>query len=166
MKCDILKFERHYGRGIFHKLYHPMFSAIILFRLSCFLFNYNFLKPLAYLIVRFNDLFHGIWIGPRVQAGPGLLFAHSRGLIVNPDTKIGSNCILMQGVTLGGPKIEIGDNVLIGAHAQVISRPHKGEGLKIGDNVNIAAGAVIIHDLPDNVTAYGNPAHIINKSQS
>jgi serine O-acetyltransferase len=106
-------------------------------------------------------LFNGIWIGPRVKVGPGLFLAHSRGLIVNPDTVIGKNCTIMQRVTLGGPKIRIGDNVLLGANAQVISRRHKGGGLKIGSNVKIAAGAVVINDISDNTTVAGNPAKII-----
>jgi serine O-acetyltransferase len=126
------------------------------------LFNYKFLRPFAYLLVRLNDFFHGIWIGPKVKAGPGLFLAHSRGLIVNPDTVIGENCTIMQRVTLGGPNIKIGDNVLIGANAQIISRRHKGNGLTVGNNVKIAAGSVVIYDIPDNKTVAGNPAIIIS----
>jgi len=138
-----------------------LFSAVLIFRFSCFFYNYKLLRPFAYLLVRLNDLLHGIWIGPRVKAEPGLFLGHSRGLVVNPETVIGRNCTILQRVTLGGPKISIGDNVFFGANAQIISRRHKPEGLKIGNNVIIAAGSVVIHDIPDNMTVAGNPARVL-----
>lgn len=163
LKADIAVFDKSHGKGIVAKLYYPMFLAVILIRLQSYLFNIKILRPISYLIVRVNDLFHGIWLGPQVQIGKGLFLAHARGLVVNPETIIGENCTILQRVTIGGPNIIIGDNVFIGAGAQIISRRHKKGGLKIGDNVKIAAGSVVIHDIPDNVTVAGIPATIVRK---
>ena len=36
-------------------------------------------------------------------------------------------------------------------------------GVTIGNNVTIGAGAVVTHDVPDNVVAAGNPCKVIKK---
>ena len=36
-------------------------------------------------------------------------------------------------------------------------------GVTIGNNVTIDAGAVVTHDIPDNVVAAGNPCKVIKK---
>ena len=51
----------------------------------------------------------------------------------------------------------IGDNVLIGAGAKVLS------GVKIGDNVKIGANAVVIEDIPDNATVVLLKPRVIKK---
>lgn len=48
-------------------------------------------------------------------------------------------------------RVEIGDNVFVGAG--VIILPN----VKIGSNVVIGAGSVVIRDIPDNCVAVGNP---------
>ena len=55
----------------------------------------------------------------------------------------------------GGPTIE--DNVFIGTNSCILGN------VKIGNNVVIAAGAVVVHDVPDNVTVAGIPAKIIKE---
>lgn len=32
----------------------------------------------------------------------------------------------------------------------------------IGNNVTVGAGSVVVKSIPDNATAVGNPAHVIN----
>lgn len=52
-------------------------------------------------------------------------------------------------------KVTIGNNVWIGGRAVIIPN------VTIGDNVVIAAGAVVTHDVPDNVMVAGVPAKIV-----
>ena len=158
LKEDLKVFYEHHNRSKLAFFYYPMATAIIFFRFSCFCYKYKVLRPISYIIVRLNDLLHGIWIGPKVKAGPGLFLAHSRGLVVNPETIIGRKVTILQGVTLGGPGIIIGDNVTISANATIISRRHKGTGLRIGDNATVGAGAVVINDVDANSVVVGNPA--------
>mgnify|MGYP004443708773 CR=1 FL=1 len=37
------------------------------------------------------------------------------------------------------------------------------QGVTIGNNVTIGAGSVVVHDLPDNVVAVGNPARVVKR---
>ena len=111
LKEDLKVFYEHHNRSKLAFFYYPMATAIIFFRFSCFCYKYKVLRPISYIIVRLNDLLHGIWIGPKVKAGPGLFLAHSRGLVVNPETIIGSK----------GTGLRIGDNATVGAGAVVIN---------------------------------------------
>lgn len=88
--------------------------------------------------------------------------------------KVGEDCLFAAGVrfithdggikvlkTLGYPGMEkmdsiapivLGDNVYIGTGAYIMP------GVHIGNNVVVGAGAIVTHDLPDNVVAVGIPA--------
>ncbi len=161
VKVDYRVFQQKHGKGVGPILYYPMFSAILLYRCSSFLYKYKTVRPVSYLLFRLNDFLHGVWIGSRVVAGAGLFFGHARGLVVNPETIIGENCTILHRVTLGGPNITIGNNVEIGANATIISRRGKGTGVSIGNNVIIGAGAVVIHNVPDNAIVADNPAKVL-----
>lgn len=52
-------------------------------------------------------------------------------------------------------RIEIGDNVFVGADAIIMPN------VKIGSNVIVGAGAVVTKDIPENTVVVGNPAKII-----
>lgn len=52
-------------------------------------------------------------------------------------------------------KVEIGNNVFIGAKSLILPN------VRIGNNVIVGAGSVVTHDIPDNVVVAGNPARII-----
>lgn len=51
--------------------------------------------------------------------------------------------------------ITVGDNVWIGAGAQVMP------GVTIGSNVVIGGGSVVVKDIPDNCVAVGNPCKVL-----
>ena len=53
----------------------------------------------------------------------------------------------------------IGDNVVIGTHAQIVGN------VRIGNNSIVGAGAIVTHDVPDNVVVVGNPAKILRSNQ-
>lgn len=50
----------------------------------------------------------------------------------------------------------IGDNVYIGPNTCIV------ENVTIGNNVTIGAGSVVTKDIPDNATAAGNYAKVLN----
>ena len=67
----------------------------------------------------------GIEIHPGAQIGKGLFIDHGMGVVIGETTIIGDNCLLYQGVTLGGTGKDkgkrhptLGDNVMVGAGAR------------------------------------------------
>lgn len=104
---------------------------------------------------------YGLQISPHCKIGYGLYIGHGFGTIVNPTAIIGNNVNLSQFTTIGsnkGKAAVIGDNVYIGPSVCLVENIH------IGNNVSIGAGAVVVKDVPENVTVAGVPAKIINEN--
>ena len=104
----------------------------------------------------------GIEIHPGAQIGKRLVIDHGMGIVIGETTIIGDDCLLYQGVTLGGTGKEkgkrhptLGNNVLVGAGAKVLGP------FKVGDNSRIAANAVVLNEIPDHATAVGAPAKVV-----
>lgn len=114
-----------------------------------------------WMLFRVIETITGISLPKSSVIGGGLRIWHFGGIFINPDVVIGRNCTLRQGVTIGnrkehGPVPIIGDNVEVGAYAQILG------GVKIGNNCKIGAMSVVLCDIPDGSTAVGNPARIIS----
>lgn len=87
--------------------------------------------------------------------GPGLKIAHYGSIVVNPNARIGKNCIIHSGVNIGetnGNAPIIGDNAYIGPGAKIFGD------ITIGNNVRIGANAVVFKSFAeDNLTLVGVP---------
>lgn len=98
---------------------------------------------------------------PTRQVGPGLFIQHGFSTIIMAES-IGENCWINQQVTIGytsrGGCPRIGDRVTINAGAKVLG------GVTIGSDVVIGANAVVVKDVPSNVTVVGVPAYIIRRN--
>lgn len=95
----------------------------------------------------------GVELPPSTKVGPGLRLRHGIGTVVNPNTIIGRNVMIRQGVTLGNRVgiddcPQIGDDVEIGAGAVVIGAVSIGQGARIGPN------AVVVKDVPAETVVY------------
>lgn len=164
LRADIDMFKLvHPEKGSTKYLYYPDFRALLLFRLATWCFERSLLRPFAYALTVWNDLICGVWIGPRVQAGPGLFLGHPRGLVINPGTKIGKYCSILQRVTIGGPNVTIGDYVEINAGAAIISNARGKSKLTVGSHSIIGAGAVVVNDVPDCSVVVGVPGRVVKK---
>ena len=121
----------------------------------------NKLFTIARIISQISRFFTGIEIHPGAKIGKGLFIDHGMGVVIGETTEIGDNCLIYQGVTLGGTGKDkgkrhptLGNNVMIGAGARVLGP------FKVGDNAKIAANAVVLEEVPENSTAVGVPARI------
>ncbi len=118
----------------------------------------------ARMISQTSRFFTGIEIHPGAQIGKRFFIDHGMGVVIGETAVIGDNCLIYQGVTLGGTGKDkgkrhptLGDNVMVGSGAKVLGP------FKVGDNVKIAAGAVVLDPIPDNCTAVGVPAKVIKR---
>lgn len=81
-------------------------------------------------------------------------------VIVNTNASIDHDCILEDYVHVS-PNVALSGGVLIGEGTHIGIGACVIPGVKIGKWTTIGAGSVIIKDIPDNVTAVGNPGKII-----
>jgi len=117
---------------------------------------------IAYPVFYYKKKKYGIDIHANTKIGFGLYIGHGGPLVVSPTATLGNNVNLSQYTTIGanlGPAAMIGDNVYIGPNVCII------ENVKIGNNVTIGAGSVVTKDIPENATAAGNYAKVLNFEQ-
>lgn len=120
----------------------------------------------SFCYIRFRHLQErcGMELNQHTEIGFGLRLPHKGGIIIHPEAKIGNNCEIMQGVTIGNNIMksrddvaEIGDEVLLCAGAKIIGK------VKIGNTVIVGANAVVTHDVEDYMIVGGVPAREIGK---
>ncbi len=106
----------------------------------------------------------GIEIHPASIIGKNLLIDHGVGVVIGETAIIGDNCVIYQGVTLGGTGKEkgkrhptIGNYVMIGAGAKILGN------IYIGDNVKIGANAVVLNNIEPLNTVVGCKGKIVNR---
>lgn len=104
----------------------------------------------------------GIEIHPGALIGRGVFIDHGAGIVIGETTIIGDNCILYQGVTLGGTGKDVGkrhptleNNVMISAGATVLGA------VTIGEHSKVGAGAVVLQDVPPHSTVVGIPGRVV-----
>ncbi len=100
------------------------------------------------------------------KIGKGTKFGYGGiAVVMHARTVIGKNCMIGQGVTIGGKSgwyevPVIGDNVIINAGAKIIGP------VRIGDNVEIGANSVVVKDVPSNCVVAGIPARILKSNMT
>lgn len=109
----------------------------------------------------------GIQIPYRTEIGKGLHIGHFGCIVVNSSVRIGKNCNITHGVTIGqvnrGKKEGcpvIGDRVYLGPGCKVLGR------IRVGDDAAIGANSVVVDDVPENAVVVGVPGKIISYNGS
>lgn len=121
-------------------------------------------KLLARIISQRSRKKTGIEIHPGAKIGKRLVIDHGMGIVIGETAEIGDDCLIYQGVTLGGTGKDTGkrhptiaDDVVIGAGAKVLGPFTVGKGSKVG------AGSIVLKEVPPNCTVVGNPGRIVRK---
>jgi len=109
---------------------------------------------------KFVQIVTGIEFPCEVEIGKNFVIDHFGGIVISGYARFGDNCRIRNGVVVGLRRVDelaapmIGDNVDIGAGAKLLGP------IRIGNNVLIGANAVVITSVPDNCIAIGVPAVI------
>jgi serine O-acetyltransferase len=144
---------------------YPGVHALIMHRFSHWLWNAR-LYWLGRVFSHIGRGLTGIEIHPGATIGRRVFIDHGMGVVIGETAIIGDDCTLYHGVTLGGtswnkgkrhPTLEQG--VVIGAGAKVLGP------ITIGKNAKIGSNAVVVKDVPENATAVGIPARILEEEK-
>ena len=142
-------------------LTYPGLKALAAHRISHFLWRHN-----CRLLARMHSQFWRFWtqieIHPGAQIAEGVFIDHGSGLVIGETAVVEKGAMLYHGVTLGGTGKDVGkrhptvrEGALVSAHAQIIGPIEKKKNAKVG------AGAVVVADVPEDVTVVGVPAKVV-----
>ena len=143
-------------------LLYPGFQARELHRLAHTLWRAE-IPFLPRALSHLNRLLTGIEIHPGATMHGRCFIDHGMGVVIGETAEIGDGCHLHQGVTLGGTSTRrtkrhptLGEDVTVGAGAQIIGAVMIGKGVRIG------AGSVVVSNVPEYATVVGVPGHVVS----
>jgi serine O-acetyltransferase len=152
---------------LLRRLLHPRFLPIVLCRASRAA-RLRKIPLVPELLTYLNIVLFGLEVTPRCEIGPGIFFPHPSGTVIGA-WRIGRNVTILQGVTLGAKKMdlgfdsrlrpEIGNNVTLGAGSKILG------GIHIGDNVTVGANSVVVNSVDAGCTVVGIPARKISRER-
>lgn len=135
------------------------------YRLNNWLYRHH-VPVLPKLIWKFQYILFNCSVPASCQIGRGTKFGYGGiAVVMHARTVVGKNCMIGQGVTIGGKSgwyevPVIGDNVIINAGSKIIGP------VRIGNNVEIGANSVVVKDVPSNCVVAGIPARILKSNMS
>ena len=160
IKSDLYRYEGCFTWALFFRnfLFNPSFKFTYFLRLC---------NSQNVIVAKLSRLFHyhysikyALKIHNSTQIGYGFYIGHGTGVVINPSAIIGNNVSISQVTSIGSSKGKaaiIGDCVHIGSNV---------ENVEIGNYSTIGAGSVLVKNIPDNSTAVGVPAKVINKDSN
>ncbi|MBS0581181.1 MAG: serine acetyltransferase [Proteobacteria bacterium] len=170
---DLWRHAGRLGTGVFlrHFLATPGFRYSTLLRFYSYTVHAPWcqlgVRQLTVLALHRYTIRYGIDISRDASIGSGLYIGHFGGIVVNEAVRIGNNCNLSHGVTLGrlnrGDRMgcpSIGNDVYIGPGAKILGR------INVGDRAAIGANAVVVADVPADAVVGGVPARAISEQGS
>ena len=145
-------------------LTYPGVKALAAHRLSHWLWQHGF-KLLARMHSQLWRFWTQIEIHPGAEIAKGVFIDHGSGLVIGETAIVEAEVKLYHGVTLGGTGKDTGKRhptvrrgALISAHSQLLGP------IEIGENSKVGAGAVVVSNVPANVTVVGVPAKVVRVS--
>lgn len=135
-----------------------------------FRFRSLLLEVLSFIFQRIVVALTGIQIDRRAHIGPGLWIAHNGCIVIGP-ARIGKNCGIFQGVTLGqsastldrpsSPGVPIlGDRVWVGPGAVIAGE------VTVGNDASVGANSLLVRDAPPRGVMLGVPARMVSRQGS
>ncbi len=145
---------------------YPGVWALANYRIAHALYIRGF-RVIARAIMGISQIITNIDIHPACTIGRRVFLDHAFGVVIGETAIVGDDVLIYQGVTLGGVSLErgvkrhptIGNKTVIGSGAKVLGD------IKIGENCRIGSNSVVVKSIPDDSTAVGIPARIIEKGR-
>lgn len=152
LKCDMQRYSSRRELPRFQKYYRLCGG------------KKGFLYILYRVLFRKYKSKNHIELSRECEIGKGLYIGHPYGITINPAAKIGCNCNIHKGVTIGqenrgkrkGTPV-IGNDVWIGINSTIVGN------ITIGDDVLIAANTFVNCDIPNHSIVFGSPCIIKTK---
>jgi len=112
-------------------------------------------KPTKYHWIVQNK--EGLELGEQTDIGAFSYINAKYGVVIEVYVQVGSHCSIYSVSTIDGSKgkVHLKRNCKIGSHSTILP------GVTIGENTIIGANSLVLHDIPDNVVAFGTPATIV-----
>ena len=144
-------------------LCYPGMHALLFHRLSHWLWKKNW-RLTGRFLSSTGRFFTGIEIHPGATIGKHFFIDHGMGVVIGETASIGDDVTIYHDVTLGGTSLskglrhpQIGNNVIIGAGAQLLGP------IRVGDNARIGSNAVVVKDVEAGTSVVGIPARPVNQ---
>ena len=140
------------------------YKALVHYRYAHKLWQKGY-KRLAFYVSYRVKVRTGIDIHPAAEIGNRIFIDHGVGLVIGETSVVGDDCVLYQGVTLGGtgkdcgkrhPTLEKG--VMVSAGASILGP------VTIGEHSKIGAGSVVLKDIPPHSTVVGVPGRVVRQN--
>jgi serine O-acetyltransferase len=142
-------------------LSYPGFHALVMHRVVHALYRMR-VPLLPRWLSNVNRFLTGIEIHPAARIGKGVFIDHGMGVVIGETAEVGDNCVIYQGVTLGGTSLLRGkrhptleNNVTVGVNSAVLGA------ITVGANSKIGGGSVVVKDVPRDSTVVGVPARVV-----
>ena len=159
---EIIRERDPAARGIVEIfLCYPGFQSIVIHRFTHKLWQLK-IPLIPRLLSHLNRLSTGIEIHPGAKIGKRVFIDHGMGVVIGETAEIGNNCLLYQGVTLGGTGKSHGkrhptlmENVVVGVPGRVVHQ----SGVKVNPLAHSAlpdAEANVIKNLMDRIDSLEN----------
>jgi serine O-acetyltransferase len=127
------------------------------------------LRLMSRIFQRIVLTFTAIDISAEAHIGPGLWIPHVGYIVIGP-VRVGRNCEIFHGVTLGAresfmvkcsPRLPtLGDRVWVGPGAVVAGE------VTVGDDAVVGANSLVVHDVPSRGVVLGVPARLVSRRGS
>ncbi len=173
ISSDYKKYKKYGGNFITILFFTQGFWAVFQYRVANSVYKMKIpivkqvLQLFCMLWQKGVEITTGISIPASAQIGHSFYIGHFGGIILNGNTRIGTNCNIAQGVTIGVSGLKekrgvpiIGNDVYIGANSVLAGKIH------IGDKVLIGACSLVNTNVESNSVMMGVPAIKISDKSS
>jgi serine O-acetyltransferase len=109
----------------------------------------------------------GIEIHPGAAIGRRVFIDHGMGVVIGETAEVGDDCLIYQGVTLGGTSLNRGKrhptlqpHVVVGSGAKILGN------IVIGHHSRVGSGSVVVKSSPPHSTIVGIPGRILEEKEA